>query len=191
MIEASHFDAAEAYATVDRHQLNDFDSHLYRTRDNGKTWQEVTRGLARGAYVLADAPAGKPEVVLMASGSEVSLCALAHDQLTAMGIRSRVVSMPSWRLFEEQPKEYKDKIFPPNVRARIAVEAGTTLGWKEYVGLEGKVVARSEAAGRPISAMDALIAATAETHDMTLVTRNTSDFEASLRLLINPWAEDD
>ena len=82
--------------------------------------------------------------MLIGTGSEVQLCVGAHEQLVKEGIRSRVVSMPSWRLFEEQPKEYKDKIFPPNVRARIAVEAGTTLGWKEYVGLEGKVVARRD-----------------------------------------------
>jgi transketolase len=100
-------------------------------------------GLQQGAYILADSN-GQPEVIIMGTGSEVQLCVAAHEQLTKDGIRSRVVSMPSWELFEKQSQEYKDRLFPSNVRARVAVEAGTTLGWKEYVGLEGKVIARRD-----------------------------------------------
>lgn len=98
-------------------------------------------GLLRGAYVLADST-GEPEVILMATGSEVQLCVGAHERLSAEGIRSRVVSMPSWELFNRQAQEYQDRVLPPNVRARVAVEAGTGLGWREYVGAEGRVVAR-------------------------------------------------
>src|SRR5262249_56887890 len=91
-------------------------------------------GVARGAYVLADAPGGDPEVILIASGSEVSLAVQAHDQLRAEGVRSRVVSMPSWDLFEHQPREYRDSVLPPRVKARVAVEEGSMLGWERYVG---------------------------------------------------------
>ena len=97
-------------------------------------------GLARGAYVLADVPGGNPELILIATGSEVSLVVEAHDQLLAEGIRSRVVSMPSWDLFEHQSREYRDSVLPPNVKARVAVEQGSTLGWDRYVGAEGRVI---------------------------------------------------
>ena len=86
-------------------------------------------GVARGAYVLADAPAGNPEVILIASGSEVCLAIEAHEILVAGGTRSRVVSMPSWDLFEHQSREYRETVLPPNVTARVAVEQGSTLGW--------------------------------------------------------------
>ncbi len=99
------------------------------------------QGLARGAYVIADCE-GTPDVILLASGSEVQLCLQAHSQLSSEGVRARVVSMPSWKLFAEQPQEYRDSVLPPNVRARVAVEAGTGLGWREYVGSEGRVIAR-------------------------------------------------
>src|SRR4029077_15304998 len=79
-------------------------------------------GVARGAYVLADAPAGNPEVILIASGSEVTLAVEAHETLLADGIRSRVVSMPSWDIFEHQTQEYRDSVLPPQVKARVAVE---------------------------------------------------------------------
>ena len=91
-------------------------------------------GLARGAYVLADAPGGKPEVILIASGSEVSLCVKAHEELRAEGIHSRVVSMPSWDIFEHQAQAYQDSVLPPDVTARIAVEQASTFGWERYVG---------------------------------------------------------
>jgi len=97
-------------------------------------------GLARGAYVLADVPGGNPELILIATGSEVSLVVEAHDQLLAEGIRSRVVSMPSWDIFEHQSREYRDTVLPPNVKARVAVEQGSTLGWDRYVGAEGRVI---------------------------------------------------
>jgi transketolase len=97
-------------------------------------------GVARGAYVLADAPGGKPEVILIASGSELSLAVETHEQLCAEGVRSRVVSMPSWELFEHQPQEYRDSVLPPEVTARVAVEQGSTLGWERYVGPRGHVI---------------------------------------------------
>jgi transketolase len=94
-------------------------------------------GLARGAYVLADAPGGKPEVLLLASGSEVALCLTAHEQLGQQGIRSRVVSMPSWELFDDQPREYRDSVLPPEVTARVSVEQASTFAWARYVGASG------------------------------------------------------
>src|SRR6185436_17356642 len=97
-------------------------------------------GLARGAYVLADAPGGKPEVILIASGSELSLAVEAHEQLCGAGVASRVVSMPSWELFDDQPREYQEHVLPPEVKARVAVEQGSTIGWERYVGSEGHVV---------------------------------------------------
>jgi len=97
-------------------------------------------GLARGAYVLADAPGEQPEVVLIGTGSEVSLCISAHETLLKEGIRSRVVSMPSWELFDDQPVEYRQSVLPPSVTARVAVEQGTTLGWERYVGSGGHVI---------------------------------------------------
>jgi transketolase len=97
-------------------------------------------GVARGAYVLADAPGGKPEVILIASGSEVSLCVNAHEELLAQGIRSRVVSMPSWDIFEHQPQAYQDSVLPPDVTARVAVEQASTFGWERYVGRLGRVI---------------------------------------------------
>jgi transketolase len=98
-------------------------------------------GLRRGAYVLADS-GGTPQVILIGTGSEVQLCVAAHDRLVAEGVRSRVVSMPSWEVFEEQDPAYRESVLPRAVRARVAVEAGTSLGWGEYVGLDGRVVAR-------------------------------------------------
>src|SRR5262249_15421322 len=97
-------------------------------------------GVARGAYVLADAPDGEPEVILIASGSELSLVVGAHEQLRVEGIRSRLVSMASWELFDEQPQEYRDGVLPPDVTARVAVEQGSTLGWERYVGPRGHVI---------------------------------------------------
>jgi len=97
-------------------------------------------GVARGAYVLADAPGGDPELILIASGSELSLAVDAHEQLASEGIHSRVVSMPSWDLFEHQPQEYRDAVLPPQVTARVAVEQASTFGWERYVGATGRVV---------------------------------------------------
>ena len=100
-------------------------------------------GLAKGAYVMANA-GGTPDVILMGTGSEVQLCVGAYETLVAEGIRARVVSMPCWELFEQQSPEYKSSVLPRAVRARVAVEAGTSLGWKEYVGQDGLVVGRSD-----------------------------------------------
>lgn len=97
-------------------------------------------GTAKGAYVLADAPGGLPQVILMGTGSEVSLCLNAYEQLQAAGIRTRVVSMPSWDIFEKQSQEYKDQVLPPDVKARVSVEQASTLGWSRYVGPTGKMI---------------------------------------------------
>ncbi len=95
-------------------------------------------GVQQGAYVLADAPDGKPDVLLIATGSEVSLCVNAYEQLLVEGIKARVVSMPSWELFEQQSQEYRDSVIPPTVTARVCVEQASTFGWGQYVGLGGE-----------------------------------------------------
>jgi transketolase len=97
-------------------------------------------GVARGAYVLADAEHGKPEVLLMATGSEVSMCIQAYEQLTAEGIGARVISMPSWEIFEQQDQAYKDEVIPADITARVAVEKGSILGWTRYTGLQGQII---------------------------------------------------
>ena len=97
-------------------------------------------GVAKGAYVLADADSGKPEVILMGTGTEVALCVAAFEQLKAEGIRARVVSMPSWELFEQQTQEYRDSVLPPTVTARVAVELASTLGWARYTGTTGEIL---------------------------------------------------
>jgi transketolase len=97
-------------------------------------------GVSKGAYVLADAPNGDPEVILIASGSEVSLAVDAHEKLTAEGIRSRVVSMPSWDIFEHQSKEYRESVLPVKVTARISIEQASTFGWERYVGHSGRMI---------------------------------------------------
>jgi transketolase len=97
-------------------------------------------GVARGAYVLGDAPGGNPEVILIASGSEVGLAVEAHEKLVAEGIRSRVVSMPSWDIFDHQTQEYRDAVLPPRVTARVAVEQASTFGWERYVGTAGRII---------------------------------------------------
>jgi transketolase len=97
-------------------------------------------GVRRGGYVLADAENGEPEVILLASGTEVSLAVEAHERLTAYGVASRVVSMPSWELFERQSAEYRELVLPSRVEARVAVEQASTFGWERYVGLRGRVI---------------------------------------------------
>jgi transketolase len=94
-------------------------------------------GLARGAYVLADAPHGKPDVLLLATGSEVALCVEAYEQLKREGIDARVVSMPCWRVFEARDQAYRDSGLPPSVKARVSVEEASTFGWERYVGEKG------------------------------------------------------
>ena len=97
-------------------------------------------GVAKGAYILADSPDKNPELILIASGSEVSLAVQAHEELVAEGIRSRVVSMPSWDIFDHQPKEYRDSVLPPDVKARVAIEQASTFGWERHVGDAGRVI---------------------------------------------------
>jgi transketolase len=97
--------------------------------------------LARGAYVLVDAPDGKPSVILIGTGSEVSLCLAAHDKLAQEGISARVVSMPSWELFEDQDQAWRDSVLPPSIAARVTVEAGSPIGWDRYAGPAGIVLA--------------------------------------------------
>ena len=100
-------------------------------------------GLEQGAYILADSDGGEPEVILIATGSEVSLALEAHEALVADGVRSRVVSMPSWYLFEKQERAYRDTVFPPSVRARLAIEQGGSMGWDRYVGHDGATITMS------------------------------------------------
>jgi transketolase len=97
-------------------------------------------GVARGAYVLADAPDGRPVVILIATGSEIALAVEAHERLLAEGVRSRVVSMPSWDIFERQPQEYRNQVLPPEVTARVAIEQASTFGWERYAGATGHVI---------------------------------------------------
>jgi transketolase len=98
-------------------------------------------GLARGAYVLADPPGGRPDVILIASGSEVTLAMQARELLAESGIGARVVSMPSWALFEDQDLAYRDTVLPPDVTARVSVEAGSGFGWERHVGPGGRIIA--------------------------------------------------
>ncbi|MGH7781389.1 MAG: transketolase [Candidatus Binataceae bacterium] len=97
-------------------------------------------GLERGAYILAEAGESPPEVILIATGSEVSLALEAHQHLIKEGIRSRVVSMPCWELFDGQQQPYRDQVLPPNVRARVSIEAASPFGWERYVGPEGAII---------------------------------------------------
>jgi transketolase len=97
-------------------------------------------GVAQGAYVLGDPPGGDPEVILIATGSELILVVEAHERLIAEGVRSRVVSMPSWEIFEHQTQKYRDSVLPPQVTARVAVEQASTFGWDRYVGPSGRVI---------------------------------------------------
>jgi transketolase len=98
----------------------------------------ASSGVAKGAYVLADAPGGKPDVILIGTGSELSLCVEAYEKLKSEGINPRVVSMPSWELFDKQDSAYKDSVLPPNVTARVSVEMGATFGWERYTGSKGR-----------------------------------------------------
>ncbi|MEA2912575.1 MAG: transketolase, partial [Bradyrhizobium sp.] len=97
-------------------------------------------GLRQGAYVLIDAPHAAPTLILIASGSEVGLVVAAADRLRQDGIAVRVVSMPSWDLFELQPKAYRDGVLPPTVTARLAVELGVAQGWDRYIGQHGDMI---------------------------------------------------
>jgi transketolase len=97
-------------------------------------------GVARGAYVMAESPGGTPQIIVIASGSEVALAVDAYEALTSQGVRARVVSMPCWEIFESQPQSYREEVLPPKVKARVAIEQGSVLGWDRYVGPEGRVI---------------------------------------------------
>jgi len=135
-------EVVEAYKVILQHTHGP--SILVLTRQAMPTLDRVkyapAAGVAKGAYILADAPGGKPDVILMGSGSEVSLCVEAGEKLNAAGIKARVVSMPSWELFERQDAAYKESVLPASVRARVSVEMASTFGWERYVGLEGKMI---------------------------------------------------
>ena len=119
-----------------------------------RTKYAAPTGVAHGAYVLADAPGAAPELILIASGSEVSLAATAHAKLTADGVRARVVSMPSWDIFESETQAYRDSVLPPAVTARIAIEQASTFGWERYVGAQGKVIGmQTFGASAPLKAL--------------------------------------
>jgi transketolase len=105
-----------------------------------RTRYAAASGTAKGAYILADAPGGKPDVILMATGSEVSLCVEAYEKLKGEGINARVVSMPSWEIFDQQDDAYKQSVLPPAVTARVSVEMASTFGWEKYVGIKGRKI---------------------------------------------------
>jgi transketolase len=117
-----------ACLVLSRQKLPTFDRSRYASAD----------GLARGAYVMAGSD--KPQVILIASGSEVQLCISAYEALQQEGIAGRVVSMPSWELFEQQDRHYREGVLPPSVKARVTVEAGAVIGWDRYAGLEGAII---------------------------------------------------
>ncbi len=124
--------------------LKDHPVCLVLTRQNLPTLDRAkfapASGVAKGAYILADAEGGKPDVLLLATGSEVSLCVEAYEKLKAEGVKARVVSMPSWELFEQQDEAYREKVFPTGVTRRIAVEAAERFGWDRYIGATGRFV---------------------------------------------------
>ena len=135
-------EVVEAYRIIMQHKHGPVSLVLTRqavpTLDRSK--YAPASGVAKGGYVLADASDGKPELILMASGSEVSLCIAAFEKLTAGGVKVRVVSMPSWELFERQDDAYKESVLPANVTARVSVEMASTFGWERYVGPKGKII---------------------------------------------------
>jgi len=135
-------EVAETYRTVVA--FKNRPAALALTRQDLPTFDRTkcgaASGVARGAYVLADPPSGQPRVILIGTGSEVSLCMTAQERLAAEGIAARVVSMPSWELFDEQPRDYRDSVLPPSITARVAVEAGIEMGWSKYTGPTGRFV---------------------------------------------------
>jgi transketolase len=134
-----------ALLALSRQALPTFDRRKYAS----------AAGVARGAYVMADAADGSPEIILVASGSEVSLVVQAHEAMTSRGVRSRVVSMPSWDIFEEQPQSYRDEVLPSAVKARVAVEQGSVLGWDRYVGAAGRIIGmKTFGASAPLKELD-------------------------------------
>jgi transketolase len=135
-------ETAAAYKTV--LSFNDQPAALALTRQNLPTLDRAelapAEGLARGGYTLADAPNGRPEVILIATGSEVALCVEAWRRLSAEGLAVRVVSLPCWELFDRQPEDYRRAVLPPEVERRVAVELGVRQGWDKYIGPQGKFI---------------------------------------------------
>jgi transketolase len=135
-------EVVEAYKVIiqSRHSP----ASLVLTRQTMPTYDRTkyapASGVAKGAYVLADADGGRPDVILMGTGSELHLCVEAYEKLKAEGIKARVVSMPCWELFEKQDAAYKESVFPPSVTARVSVEMAATFGWERYVGPKGKMI---------------------------------------------------
>lgn len=119
-----------AALALSRQPLPTFDRNIYA----------AAKGLAKGAYILADAKPGKPDLILIGTGSEVAVCVEAYETLKAEGVAARVVSMPSWDLFEQQDQAYRDSVLPPEVTARVSVEAGSVIGWDRYVGAGGTII---------------------------------------------------
>jgi transketolase len=149
-------EVAEAWKVV--MQLQHEPALLVLTRQALPTFDRTkfapASGLARGAYVLAEKAGVTPDVLLLATGSEVSLCVEAFEQLQKEGIQARVVSMPSWELFEKQEQAYRDSVLPPAVKARVSVEMATVFGWERYVGMSGHMVGmHSFGASAPIKAL--------------------------------------
>ena len=134
-------EVAEAYKVI--FSLKDQPAVLALSRQPLPTWDRAkygaASGTAKGGYVLADSE-GEPEVILVGTGSEVQLCMGAYETLTAEGVKARVVSMPSWDLFERQPEDYRHSVLPPAIKARVTVEQGSIIGWDRYAGTEGTVI---------------------------------------------------
>src|SRR5258708_3840449 len=146
-------EVVEAYKIILQHRHGP--STLVLTRQAiptlDRTKYAPASGVAKGAYVLADAAGGKPNVILMASGSELSLCVEAYEKLKAEAIKARVVSMPCWELFEKQDAAYKASVLPAEVTARVSVEMASTFGWERYTGVKGKILGmRSFGASAPL-----------------------------------------
>jgi transketolase len=135
-------EVAEAYRMI--LPLKNQPAALILTRQNLPTLDRskyaAASGLKRGGYVLADAPDGKPEVILIGTGSEISLCVGAYEKLIAEGIKARVMSLPCWELFDLEPAEYRDAVLPPDVTRRVGVELGVKQGWEKYIGRCGAFV---------------------------------------------------
>ncbi|MBA0086638.1 MAG: transketolase, partial [Acidobacteria bacterium Pan2503] len=158
-------EVVEAYKVILQHTHGP--SSLVLTRQAVPTLDRTkyapASGVVRGAYVLADSAGGKPDVILMASGSELSLCVDACEKLKAEGVKARVVSMPCWELFEQQDAAYKANVLPPSVTARVSVEMASTFGWERYVGARGKMVGmHSFGASAPLKDLSKKFGFTAE-----------------------------
>jgi len=143
-----------------------------------RTRYAAASGLTRGAYVLADAPNGKPDVLLLATGSEVALCVQAYEQLLREGINARVISMPCWRLFEAEDQAYRDSVLPPSVKARVSVEEGSTFGWERYIGGSGESLGMHFfGASAPLKSLQAKFGFTVEHVVRAVMTQVAERFE--------------